>query len=78
MLSITVQYKLPIILTRNSHELSEVNISSDQLLLRRIIPTIGSDHDSIEIFINRRNPMGIRVVDRHPDTTIVIRLNLIV
>jgi hypothetical protein len=34
---------------------------------RRIIPTIGSDHDSIGISVNRGNPMGIQIVDRHSD-----------
>ena len=34
---------------------------------RKMIQTIGFDHGSIGIFINRRNPIGFRVVIRHPD-----------
>jgi hypothetical protein len=36
-------------------------------LSRRIIPATGSDHDSIGISINRRNPMRIQAADRHSD-----------
>jgi hypothetical protein len=36
-------------------------------LTRRITPSIGSDHDSIGVSINRRNPMGIQVVDIYSD-----------
>jgi hypothetical protein len=34
---------------------------------KRIIPTIASDHGSIEISIYRRNPIEIQVVDRQLD-----------
>ena len=53
---------------QNSHLFEELDTP------RRMIPTIGSDripigsdHGSIGIFINRRNPIGFRVAIRHPD-----------
>ncbi len=52
----------------NQWEIIKMNVIAQvthSFLPRRIIPTIGSDHDSVEISINRRNGMGtdIRIPD---------------